>query len=161
VSRQATEWRNRVVHRFFRNELRAQTIEEQDHWHLCREILRRALDGWRDPWVAAHYYLYGLHPRKLPKALAERDAWMHRQTLALRKPPQPDHRSNKVAACGCTSPVLTMAMRSSGIRSIISFSPQTRTATVSPALHGSKSRIALTSRMHSDPPYLWTLTGIA
>jgi hypothetical protein len=66
--------RRRVVTRFYLNEANAATLTEQAHWHLCREIMRRALEGWRDPWVAAHYYLYGLHPAKYRIAVQERAA---------------------------------------------------------------------------------------
>lgn len=71
MSRQATAWRARVVNRFYITESRAVTGEERAHWHFCRELLYRALDGWRDPWVAAHYYLYGLHPDKYRRALSD------------------------------------------------------------------------------------------
>ena len=98
MSRHVTSWRRRVVSRFYQNEACARTIQERDHWCLCREILRRALEGWRDPWVAAHYYTFGLHPTKYQAALAARAArqlWeLHRgRVQAVR-----DQRSNKVAA---------------------------------------------------------------
>lgn len=98
MSRQVTSWRRRVVARFYQNEASAPTLAERDHWHFCREILRRALDGWADPWVAAHYYTYGLHPAKYQAALAARAArqlWeLHRgRVQAVR-----DQRSNKLAA---------------------------------------------------------------
>jgi hypothetical protein len=68
------------------------------HWHFCREIVRRALEGFSDPWVAAHYYTYGLHPDKYRKALADREArqlWeLHR--LACSK--GHETHSGKVAA---------------------------------------------------------------
>jgi hypothetical protein len=63
-----------VVARLYQFEADARTNAERDHWHLCREILRRALEGWADPWTAAHYYTYGLHPDKYRAALADREA---------------------------------------------------------------------------------------
>lgn len=81
--RLAEHWRRRLVNRFYQFEASAPTIAERDHWHLCREILRRALEGWRDPWTAAHYFLYGLHPDKLRAELAARQA---RQLWELHRP---------------------------------------------------------------------------
>jgi len=98
VSRQQTAWRRRVVARLYQFEATALTIEERDHWHLCREILHRALDGWRDPWVAAHYYTYGLHPDKLRLKMAERRAQFEAALARLRKPVARVYRSNKPAA---------------------------------------------------------------
>jgi hypothetical protein len=80
MSRQATAWKRRMVNRLYENEATSRTPTERLHWHFCREILRRALDGWRDPWVAAHYYTYGLHPTKYRAAITARVA---RQTWEL------------------------------------------------------------------------------
>jgi hypothetical protein len=74
MSRQATEFRRRVVNRLYRLESTAATNAEGQHWHFCREIVRRALDGWKDPWTAAHYYTFGLSPDKYRVALAARRA---------------------------------------------------------------------------------------
>lgn len=71
MSRQSTTWRRRIVDRLYIYESRAVTEDERAHWHFCRELVYRALDGWRDPWVAAHYYLYGLHPVKYQRALSD------------------------------------------------------------------------------------------
>ena len=98
MSRSATAWRRRVVERMYRNEAKAPTLEEQDHWHLCREILRRALEGWRDPWVAAHYYLYGMHPDKLRRYLADRTA---QAQWELARPKSPLHPAAKPALRRC------------------------------------------------------------
>lgn len=98
MSRQATAWRRRVAERFYNFEASAASLTEQDHWHFCRELLRRALEGWRDPWVAAHYYTYGLHPDKLRQALADRKArqlWeLHRSRVAATR----TYNSDKLAA---------------------------------------------------------------
>jgi hypothetical protein len=74
MPRQATEFRRRVVNRLYRLESTAATNAEGQHWHFCREIVRRALDGWKDPWTAAHYYTFGLAPDKYRAALAARQA---------------------------------------------------------------------------------------
>jgi hypothetical protein len=86
--RLAEHWRRRLVNRFYQFEASAQTIAEQDHWHLCREILRRALEGWSDPWVVAHYYLYGIHPDKLRADIRARNA---RQLWELHRPTDRTH----------------------------------------------------------------------
>lgn len=73
-----------MVNRLYENEACAVDIATREHWHFCRELLRRALEGWRDPWVAAHYYTYGLHPVKYRAALAQRQS---RQRFELLRPP--------------------------------------------------------------------------
>ena len=87
-----------MVDRFYQFEAHSVTLTEQDHWHLCREILRRALEGWRDPWVAAHYYLYGLHPDKLRSALAAREAQQLWELHHCRTEAASRHGSSKLAA---------------------------------------------------------------
>jgi hypothetical protein len=56
--------------------------------------------------------------------------------------------------------VRIFAIFSRGTRSITNLSPHTRTATMSPARHGTNCLIALTKRMQSDPPYLCTVVGM-
>ncbi len=48
-------------------------------WHehvvaFCRRLLNFAFENWIDPWVAAFYYHYGRHPKKLIPLWLERDA---------------------------------------------------------------------------------------
>lgn len=87
-----------MVARLYQFEADAETIDECEHWHLCREILRRALEGWRDPWVAAHYYTYGLHPDKYRLALARREARQLWELHRYRVQQSSGYRSNKLAA---------------------------------------------------------------
>jgi hypothetical protein len=66
------------------------------HWHFCREIVRRALEGFRDPWVAAHYYTYGLHPDKYRQALRDLEArklWELHRARGEKTAPAPRYKS--------------------------------------------------------------------
>ena len=98
MSRQATAWRRRVVDAFYHAESRAVTVSEREHWHFCRELLRRALEGWRDPWVAAHYYTYGLHPTEYRKRLADLHARCIWELHQARPAPSTAYRSKRPAA---------------------------------------------------------------
>lgn len=59
------EWSNRVIARLMNRESEAETLDERDHYKFCRRVVSLALDGWPEPDVAAYYYHYGRHPRKL------------------------------------------------------------------------------------------------
>lgn len=98
MSRQVTAWRRRVVARFCHLEAHAPTIAEQLHWHFCREILRRALEGWRDPWVVAHYYTYGLHPDKYRQARAAEQARQLWELHRARRAAKPTYPPETLAA---------------------------------------------------------------
>lgn len=43
-------------------------------YQFARRLVNAAVEGWREPYVVACYYTYGLHPEKLIPALAARRA---------------------------------------------------------------------------------------
>ncbi len=46
-------------------------LDQQDHYAFCRRVVSMAVQGWAEPYVAAFYYHYGRHPKKLiPEWLA-------------------------------------------------------------------------------------------
>jgi hypothetical protein len=59
-----------------REEIRAQGLDERDHYKFCRLLVAKAADDWPDPYIAAFYYHYGKHPSKL---IPE---WQARETFA-------------------------------------------------------------------------------
>jgi len=52
-------------------EERAKTLNEKDLYSFCRRLVSLALDGWSDPYVAAFYYHYGNHPKKVSPDLLQ------------------------------------------------------------------------------------------
>lgn len=53
-------------------EYRAQTEADTMDYQFARRLVNAVLEGWREPYVVACYYTYGLHPVKLIPALAAR-----------------------------------------------------------------------------------------
>ena len=74
MSRQATEWRRRVVNALCRLESAAPTIEETDEYAFARRMVNALYDRWREPYVVACYYTFGCHPAKLQERLEARRA---------------------------------------------------------------------------------------
>lgn len=74
MSRQATEWRRRIVTALCRLESDSPSEDVAFDYSFARRVVNAALEGWAEPYVTACYYVFGLHPAKLIPALAARQA---------------------------------------------------------------------------------------
>lgn len=74
MSRQAGDWRRRVLRALSDLEYHAPTEADTMDYQFARRLVNALLEGWQDPYVVACYYTYGLHPDKLIPALAARRA---------------------------------------------------------------------------------------
>ena len=74
VSRQSTEWRRRIVMALCRLESAAPRIDEAEEYAFARRLVNALYDRWREPYVVACYYTFGVHPAKLQERLEARRA---------------------------------------------------------------------------------------
>lgn len=76
MSRQATDWRRRIVRALVRLEGAAERADlvYSHEYAFARRVVNAAHEGWKEPYVYACYMEFGLHPAKLIPALAARRA---------------------------------------------------------------------------------------